>query len=247
MISSLNMRVLSLRQLNAKIRISEKSFSNGRLLYKLSKTRCTKLFSATKTSSCCKPARYVQAPKYHFFVFRNDKSSSDVQVLAMKNAELSATLKESQHRMGAMTAAAEELYGKHITVCRYHWPTSWLAVLKHRFTDFVRYACGLEAKLASLESASQASAMKMQQQLAQMQSRHLQELGSKERWDGPFSPLTFAFDLMCTFSSSSELADLNAAHRQEMLSAERAAHQRLLSLQVIQVYLWICQHRQCYL
>lgn len=119
----------------------------------------------------------------------NEKTSSDLQVMARKNAELSACLKDTQRRLEALTAAAEELSGKHITVCR--------------------YACALEEKLASLESASEAGAMKLQQQLAQMHSRHLQEMGFKER----------------------EIADLNAAHRQEMLSAENTAHQRLMVMQ----------------
>jgi hypothetical protein len=82
--------------------------------------------------------------------------------MAQKNAELTTTLKESQLRTEAMAAAAEELYGKHITVCR--------------------YACALEEKVASLETSSEASAMKMQQQLVQMHSRHIEELGVKERY-----------------------------------------------------------------
>ena len=44
--------------------------------------------------------------------------------MAQKNAELTATLKDTQHRTDAMTAAAEELYAKHITVCRYDHPLS---------------------------------------------------------------------------------------------------------------------------
>jgi hypothetical protein len=49
---------------------------------------------------------------------RNQKNADELQVTIHKNTELLAALQETQLRTAAMSAAAEELYGKHITVCR---------------------------------------------------------------------------------------------------------------------------------
>ena len=53
-----------------------------------------------------------------FNVTRGEKHASELQVMMQRNVELTTTLKERQLRTDAMASAAEELYGKHITVCR---------------------------------------------------------------------------------------------------------------------------------
>jgi hypothetical protein len=121
--------------------------------------------------------------------------------MARKNAELSACLKDTQRRLEALTAAAEELSGKHITVCRYRSPAERFEELAYLFHLPTRYACALEEKLASLESASEAGAMKLQQQLAQMHSRHLQEMGFKERCGSSPLLLHILADIFCVVST----------------------------------------------
>jgi len=49
---------------------------------------------------------------------RNEACAGELQEMRQKHAEACSSLKESQQRGDAMAAAAEQLYGKHITVCR---------------------------------------------------------------------------------------------------------------------------------
>ena len=49
---------------------------------------------------------------------RNEACAGELQEMRQKHAEACSRLKESQQRGDAMAAAAEQLYGKHITVCR---------------------------------------------------------------------------------------------------------------------------------
>jgi hypothetical protein len=51
-------------------------------------------------------------------IARNQSNTGQLQAAVQKNVELAAALQETQLRTGAMSAAAEELYGKLITVCR---------------------------------------------------------------------------------------------------------------------------------